>query len=104
MIYLLRSVYIQNETFNPIWPGLLKDIVDQGGHDDPTCFFSFWDTKSQKLNLGTFLVLKTTWKAILDNSRFLSLAAKGPQISMDITVEKFKISKILSFNGVMHLK
>ena len=23
---------------------------------------------------------------------------------MDITVEKFKISKILSFNGVMHLK
>ena len=70
----------------------------------PTWFFSFGANKSPKLNLGTFLALKTTWKAILDNFRFLSLAAKGRQISMDITIEKIKISKILSFNGVMHLK
>ena len=39
----------------------------------------------------------------MNNFRFLSLAAKGWQISMDIIVEKFKISKILSFNGAMHL-
>ena len=69
-----------------------------------TWFFGFRATKSPKMNLGTFLALKTTWKAILDNFRFLSLATKGRQISMDITVEKSKISKILSFNGVMHLK
>ena len=69
-----------------------------------TWFFSLGATKSPKLNLCTFLALKTTWKTILDNSRFLSLATKGWQISMDIIVEKFKISKILSFNGAMHLK
>ena len=69
-----------------------------------TWFFSFGVTKSPKLNLGTFLALKTTWKAILDNFRFLSLATKGRQISMDITVEKSKISKILSFYGAMLLK
>ena len=69
-----------------------------------TWFFSFRATKSPKLNLGTFLGPKATWKAILDNFRFLSLATKGWQISMNIIVEKFKISKILSFNGAMHLK
>ena len=70
----------------------------------PPLFFSLVDTKSQTLNLSTFLGLKTTKKVILDNSRFLSLAAKNQQILMDIIVEKFKISKILSFNGAMHLK
>ena len=69
-----------------------------------TWFFSFRGTKSPKLNLGSFLALKTSWKTIFDNFRLLSLATKGRQISMDITVEKSKISKILSFNGVMHLK
>ena len=69
-----------------------------------TWFFSFRATKSPKLNLGTFLALKSTLKAILDNLRFLSLATKGWQISMDIIVEKFKISKILSFYGAMLLK
>ena len=69
-----------------------------------TWFFSFRATKSPKMNLCTFLALKTTWKVILDNFRFLSLATKGRQISMDITVEKSKISKISSFNDEMHLK
>ena len=45
-----------------------------------------------------------TWKAILDNFSFISLATKGRQISMDIIVEKLKILEILSFYGVMHLK
>ena len=77
--------------------------MDQGGIMDPILFFSFGDTISQKINFGTFLALKTTWKVILDNSRFLSLAKKGQQISIDDVVEKFKISKILSFKGAMHL-
>ena len=83
--------------------GLWKEVMDQGGIMDPILFFSFGDTISQKINFGTFLALKTTWKVILNNFRFLSLSAKGRQISMDIIVEKFKISKILSFNGAMHL-
>ena len=70
----------------------------------PPLFFSLVDTKSQTLNLSTFLGLKTTKKVILDNSRFLSLAAKNQQILMDIIVEKFKISKLLSFNGAINLK
>ena len=70
----------------------------------PPLFFSLVDTKSQTLNLSTFLGLKTTKKVILDNSRFLSLAAKNQQILMDIIVEKFKISKLMSFNGAINLK
>ena len=70
----------------------------------PPCFFGFGATKSPKLNLGTFLALKTTWKAILTIFRFLSLVARGQQISIYIIVEKIKIFKILSYKGVMHLK
>ena len=76
-----------------------------GGHyAPPPSFFSLKVTKSLKLSLGTFLALQTTWKDILDNFRFRSLAAKGWQISMGVLVGKFKISIILSFNGAMHLK
>ena len=67
----------------------------------PPCFFGFGAAKSTKLNLGTFLALKTTWKAILNIFWSLSLVARGWQISIDIVVETFKI---LSFKGVMHLK
>ena len=76
----------------------------QGGHYGPPCFFSFGATKSPKLNLGTFLALKTTWKAILNIFRSLSLVTRGPKISIAIILEKFKIFKILSFKGVMYLK
>ena len=91
-------------TLNPIRPSLWKDVVTRGSHYAPPCFFSFGATKSPKLNLGTFLALKTTWKAILNIFRSLSLVARGRQFSIDIIVEKFKIFKILSFKGVMHLK
>ena len=70
----------------------------------PPWFFGFGATKCPKLNLGTFLGLKTTWEAILNIFRSLCLVARGRQISIDIIVEKFKIFKILSFKGVMHLK
>ena len=89
---------------NPIWPGLWKDVKARGGHYGPPCFFSFGATKSPKLNLGTFLALKTTWKAILNIFRSLSLVARGWEISIAIILEKFKIFKILSFKGVMHLR
>ena len=69
----------------------------------PPWFFGFGATKNPKLNLGTFLGLKTTWEVILKIFRSLCLVARGWQISMDIIVEKFKIFKILSFKG-MHLK
>ena len=52
-----------------------------GGHDGAPSFFSF-----PKLSLATVLAPKATWKAILDNFRFLSLTARGQQISMDIIV------------------
>ena len=84
---------------------LWKDVVTRGGAImAPPCFFGSWAAKSTKLNLATFLALKTTWKAILNIFRSLSLVARGWQISIDIIVEKFKIFKILSFKGVMHLK
>ena len=83
---------------------LWKDVMDRGGIMAPTCFFSFGATKSPKLNLGTFLGLKTTWEAILNIFRSLCLVARGRQISINIIVEKFKIFKILSFKGVMQLK
>ena len=70
----------------------------------PPWFFGSGATKSPKLNLGTFLGLKTTWEAILNIFRSLCLVARGRQISINIIVEKFKIFKILSFKGVMHLK
>ena len=90
---------------NPILPGLWKDVVTRGGAImAPPWFFGFGATKSPKLNLGTFLGLKTTWEAILNIFRSLCLVARGRQISIDIIVEKFKIFKILSFKGVMHLK
>ena len=83
---------------NPVLPWLWKDLVTQGeaimAHP---CFFSFWATKSPKPNLGTFLALTTTLKAILDNFRFLSLSAKDQQISMDITVEKNQNFKNFEF-------
>ena len=89
---------------NPILPGLWKDVVTGGGALWPPWFFGFGATKSPKLNLGTFLGLKTTWEAILTIFRSLCLVARGRQISIDIILEKFKIFKILSFKGVMHLK
>ena len=70
----------------------------------PPCFFDFGTIKSPKLNLCTFFGTKITWKAILNIFRSLSLVARGRQFSIDIIVEKFKIFKILSFKGVMHLK
>ena len=98
--------FLKNSIFlNPIWPGLWKDVMARGGAImAPPRFFSFGATKSPKLNLGTFLALKTTWKAILNIFRSLSLVTRGREISIDILVEKFKIFKILSFKGVMHLK
>ena len=93
-IYLTLSDSASGKT---LWPG-------GGGIMAPPRFFSFGPTKSPKLNFGTFLALKTTWKAILNISRFLSLVARGQEISIDIIVEKFKIFKILSFKGVMRLK
>ena len=90
---------------NPILPRLWKDVVTRGGgHYGPPWFFGFGATKCPKMNLGTFLGLKTTWEAILNIFRSLCLVARGRQISIDIIVEKFKIFKILSFKGVMHLK
>ena len=84
---------------------LWKDVVTRGGAImAPPCFFGSGAAKSTKLNLGTFLALKTTWKAILNIFRSLSLVARGREISINIIVEKFKIFKILSFKGVMHLK
>ena len=81
--------------FNPIWPGLWKDVKARGGAImAPLRFFSFGATKSPKLNLGTFLALKITWKDILDNFRLLVLATKGWQISMDNIAEKLRISKV----------
>ena len=76
----------------------------EGGIMAPPPFFSFWASKCPKLNLGTFLALKTTGKAILNIFRSLSLVARGQEISIDNIVEKFKIYQILSFKGVMHLK
>ena len=70
----------------------------------PPCFFGFGATNYPKLNLGTFSALETTWKAILNIFRSLSLVARGQQISIDNIVEKLKVFKILSFMGVMHLK
>ena len=46
--------------FNPIWPGLWKDVKALGGIMAPSRFFSFGATKSPKLNLGTFFALITT--------------------------------------------
>ena len=84
---------------------LWKDVVTRGGAImAPPCFFGSGAAKSTKLNLGTFLALKTTWKAILNIFRSLSLVARGWQISIDVIVEKIKVFKILSFKGVMHLK
>ena len=84
----------------------LERRYDPGGAimPPPPCFSSFGTTKSPKQNLGTFLVLKPTWKAILDNFRFLSLATRCWKQLMDFIEEKFKISKILSFYGAMLLK
>ena len=83
------------------YPGSGMTLLPKGGG---LCFFGFGSTKSPKLNLGTFLALKTTWKAILNIFGSLSLVARGWQILVDIIVEKFKIFKILSFEGVMHIK
>ena len=49
-------------SLNPILPRLWKDVVTLGGGAlwPPPCFFGFGATKSPKLNLGTFLALKTT--------------------------------------------
>jgi len=56
-------------------PGSGKTLWTRGGghYGPPPWFVSFGVTKSPKLNLGTFLAPKNTWKAILDNFRFLSL-------------------------------
>ena len=86
------------------YPSSGKTLLPGGAIMAPPYFFGFGATKSPKLNLGTFLTLKTTWKAILNIFRSLSLVARGRQFSIDIIVEKFKIFKILSFKGVMHLK
>ena len=75
-----------------------------GGHYGPLMFFSFWATKRPKLKLCTFLALKLTRIAILNSFRLLSVATRVRQILVDIIVETFKIFKILSFKGVMHLK
>ena len=81
-------------SFNPILPKLWKDVVTQGGAImAPPCFFGFGATKSPKLNLGTFLALKTTWKAILNIFRSLSLVARGQQISKDTIVRNTKYSR-----------
>ena len=82
---------------NPIWPGLWKDVKARGGHYGPPRFFSFGATKSPKLNLGTFLALKTTWKAILNIFRSLSLVARGRQISTNSRKKKSKfwVSRVL---------
>ena len=100
----IASWFLPPWYLNPILTGLWKDVVTRGGHYGPPWFFGFGATKSPKLNLGTFLGLKTTWEAILNIFRSLCLVARGRQISIDIIVEKFKIFKILSFKGVMHLK
>ena len=89
---------------NPILPKLRKDDVTWGGgHYGPLLIFSSLRLP-KALNLCTFLALKSTRKAILNSFRFLSLVTRGQQILVAITVEKFKIFKILSFKGVMHVK
>ena len=46
---------------NPIQTGLWKDVMDrEGAIMALTWFFNFRATKSPKMNLGTFLALKTT--------------------------------------------
>ena len=90
LTYSTRALERRCYQGGPLWP--------------PPWFFGFGATKSPKLNLGAFLGLKTTWEAILNIFRSLCLVARGRQISIDIIVEKFKIFKILSFKGVMHLK
>ena len=85
-------------------PAFGKTLRPGGGPLWPPLFFSFGATKSPKLKLNTFLALKTTWKAILNIFRSLNLVARGRQISINIIVEKFKIFKISSFKGVMHIK
>ena len=93
-------------TLTLFYPGSGKTLLPRGGGPlwPPPWFFGFGATKCPKMNLGTFLGLKTTWEAILNIFRSLCLVARGRQISIDIIVEKFKIFKILSFKGVMHLK
>ena len=75
-----------------------------GGHYGPHLVFQLWGYQKPKIEPWHIFGTKNNLNAILDNFRFLSLATKGWQISMDIIVEKFKISKILSFNGAMHLR
>ena len=70
----------------------------------PHLVFQLWGCQTPQTEPWHIFGTKNNLKSHLDNSRFLSLAAKGWQISMDIIVEKFKISKILSFKGAMHLK
>ena len=88
------------------WPWFSYSMFFCGGGEAlwPPLFFCFGATKSPKVNLGTFLGLKTTWKAILNIFRSLCLVTRGRQISINFIVEKFKIFKVLSFKGVMHLK
>jgi len=42
------------------YPGSGKTLLPGGGHYGPPWFFGFGATKCPKLNLGTFLGLKTT--------------------------------------------
>ena len=78
--------------------------MDQGGHYGPHLVFQLLGYQKPKTKPWHIFGTKNNLKSYFDKFGFLSLATKGRQISMDITVEKSKISKILSFNGVMHLK
>ena len=57
----------------------------------------FWATKSQKLNLGTFLALKQPKKPSQTILGFLVQALEASKISMYILIEKFKFSKKKQF-------
>ena len=51
--------------FNPIRSGLWKDVMTgEVGIVAPPWSFSFWATKSPKLNLGTFLALNQPKKPL----------------------------------------
>ena len=64
-----------------------------GGESWPPLFFQLWGYQKPQSALGTFLVLKSTRKAILDNFRFLRLATRGLKKSIDIIVKNSKFQK-----------
>ena len=70
----------------------------------PPSFFQLWGYQNPKTEPWHIFCTKNNLKSHFDNFRFLSLAAKGLQSSKDIIKEKSKISKILSFDGEIHLK